>query len=323
MKHFFRLVRFKNLLIIALTIIIMKYLILIPVYEYYETELFFSNTGFLFLCISIILIAAAGNIINDYFDRKTDLINRPSKVVVVLKIKRRTAILLHLIFSIIGILFGFIASYYAGSILYGLFFIFMVFVLWKYSTILKRTVFWGNFSVAILTGIPAAIVALSEYLAFKNSGLILSADNIMAIKVSTAFLFGFALFAIVYNFIREIVKDLEDIKGDSVTGVKTLAIKLGCKKANRLVSALLVIAGFSVIFVWNLFIMKLPFLNDNNFTTIYIWVLIIVPTLFLAVKSLLAAQKKDYTYMSKLLKIIMIIGVLFSVLISIMINGLS
>lgn len=321
MRAYLRLIRWKNLIIIAATMFILKYFMLIPVYEYYGQEVFYSDIGFFFLCFSILLIAAGGNVINDYFDRKTDYINRPNKVLVVFKVKRRTVILFHWILSIFGIIAGFFAAYYAGSIFYGLFFILMVLLLWKYSTILKKTVFWGNFTVALLVATAPALVGATEYLAAKNFALEIGDVQLRAIKVSAALLFGYAVFAFAYNFIREIVKDNEDFKGDSKTGVKSMAVLVGRRKANILVAVLVLITAAAVAVSWHFYISELPFFSDILFGSLYIWGLIILPSLYVLIKSLTAVRKKDYSYMSRVLKMIMIAGILFSFIVSIVIHG--
>lgn len=323
MRAYLNLIRWKNLIIIAATMFIMKYFILIPVYNHFETSLKFCDVGFIFLVISILLIAAAGNVINDYFDRKTDYINKPEKVVVGFTVKRRIVIAIHLILSLLGVFTGFIAAYYSGQLRYGIIFLMLVYLLWKYSTKLKRTVFWGNFTVAVLTAIVPLLVAVFEYIAFINYSEDITKADTSAMKVSVALLLGYAVFAFAYNFIREIVKDLEDVEGDSKTGILTMAVRLGNKKCNFIVAALSTISAVAIIAVWITYMSNLPFLEKNVFSILYIAVLIVIPTLYIAIRSLSATKKRDYTYLSKLLKLIMIFGILYSLVISMMIHGVS
>ena len=99
---FFKLIRIENLLIIAVTQICIKYLVLAPLNEYSK----FTPFLFIVSLVSTLLIAAAGYIINDYFDVKTDKINRPNTVVVDVSIKRRWAMLFHIALNAIGLLLG-------------------------------------------------------------------------------------------------------------------------------------------------------------------------------------------------------------------------
>ncbi len=321
MADYLKLLRWKNLLIIAFTLLIMRYLVLIPVFQYFEVDVLYPDVGFLFLCLSTIFIAAGGNFINDYFDRKTDSINRPKNVVVGYSVKRRNVIAGHLILSVLGIVFGFIASYFAGSLKYGLFFILIAYILWKYSSKLKRCFFWGNFFVAVLIAIVPLIVGLSEYFTIKNFSGEISAELNTAMCISFRLLTGFACFAFIYNLIREIVKDIEDIEGDKKTEVRSIAVVAGVKNANALVFILSFIAAIATVFAWHGYVAKLDFFEKHLFGTLYIWTLIIIPSFYVSLKTLLSSKKRHYTKISKLLKVIMVFGVLFSFIISFMIHG--
>lgn len=322
MINYLKLIRFNNLIIIFTTLVIMRYVVLKAVYGFYDLSLLYHNTGFWFLCLATISIAAGGNVINDYFDRKTDSINRPKRVLVAHKIKRRTAILNHIILSIIGVISGFIASYYMGSLKYGVFFIIIVFVLWKYSTVLKKKAFWGNFSVAALTAMIPLLVGISEYLSYKNAETPqLIYKYASAIGIANRILIGFAVFAFLYNFIRELIKDIEDYRGDKKTGMCTMAIKLGIKNAKIISGILSVITAIFVYWAWQTYLSKLPFFINEIYSSVYIWVLIIIPTIYVSIRTFAASQKKHYTGISRLLKIIMIFGVLFSFVINFMIYG--
>ena len=97
MINFFRLIRYKNLIIIILTQYMMRWSIIKPILEVYEFKLQFSELNFFFLVMATVFITAAGYVINDYFDAKTDLVNRPDTVIVGRLLHRRWAILLHIL----------------------------------------------------------------------------------------------------------------------------------------------------------------------------------------------------------------------------------
>jgi 4-hydroxybenzoate polyprenyltransferase len=99
---FFKLIRIENLLIIAVTQICMKYLVFSPLNDFSN----FTPALFTISLLSTLLIAAAGYIINDYFDVKTDKINRPETVVIDVTIKRRWAMILHILFNVLGLFLG-------------------------------------------------------------------------------------------------------------------------------------------------------------------------------------------------------------------------
>lgn len=100
--NWLRLIRWNNLFIILLTQALVWFCVLLPLRRWTNERLLLDTTYFSLLCLSTILIAAAGYIINDYFDIKIDAINRPEKVILENKIHRRAAIIYHSVLNIIG-----------------------------------------------------------------------------------------------------------------------------------------------------------------------------------------------------------------------------
>ncbi|MCE2734732.1 MAG: geranylgeranylglycerol-phosphate geranylgeranyltransferase, partial [Flammeovirgaceae bacterium] len=158
------------------------------------------------LSSSTIIIAAAGYIINDYYDIKIDYINKPERVVIGKIIPRRFAILFHTLFSVGGIAIGFYLSWQIGVIHF-----FSAFMLWLYSNSLKRLPLIGNVVIAFLTALSVFIIAVF----YKT--------NINLILI-------YSLFAFFISLVREVVKDMEDLKGDITFGCKTLPILWGIRK---------------------------------------------------------------------------------------------
>ena len=136
---FFRLIRTKNLLIIAISQYLIRYAIIIPMTDSKSL----SDLQFFYLVLSTIFIAAAGYIINDYFDTRVDRLNN-RKLIIDHTIKRREAILLHFIFSGIGVFLGFFLGWRVGIINLGFINLFCSSALWFYSTHFKRAYLSGN-----------------------------------------------------------------------------------------------------------------------------------------------------------------------------------
>ena len=103
---FFQLVRVLNLLFIVLTQALFLYFIVVPMMKYKEHSPALPHKYFILLCLSSVLVAAAGYIINDYFDLNIDRINKPAKIVVEKIIKRRWAIIWHWVLSLAGVIKG-------------------------------------------------------------------------------------------------------------------------------------------------------------------------------------------------------------------------
>jgi len=270
----FRLVRFGNLLIIGLT--------------QYMVAIFLGNRGsdwvstirdphLALLVISTSIIAAAGYTINDYYDIKIDYINKPGKVVVGKDLKRRVAMALHIGFNTIGTLIGFIVSIYVGIID-----VVAAFFLWLYSNRLKQLPFVGNLTVSILTAASIAIVAVYYQ---SNQYLI----------------FTYSLFAFAISVIREIIKDIEDIKGDQNFGLRTLPIYWGIRRTKQLLYSL--ILCFMLLIYWQL--------ARTNLQSLTYYFALLLPFLVHYVYLLAKADTtRAYRNLSTYTKLIMISGIL-------------
>ena len=184
-----------------------------------------TDWKFLVIVISTLMIAAAGNVINDYYDVKIDYINKPSKVVVGKSVSRRSTMLLHAVLSYGGILLALTVSWklaLADTLI--------VILLWYYSNRLKCTPLWGNLAVGFLTSM--VVLVLPMYFG----------------DMKTEYL-TFAFFAFLITIIRELTKDLEDVSGDLKFGCSTFPKKFGLRKALKLLVMFEVLFLLSLIFV--------------------------------------------------------------------------
>jgi len=264
-----RLTRFWNLVIIGLA-------------QYFTAGFLISSAALfdaklLLLSVSTVLIAAAGYIINDYYDVKIDLINKPERVVIGKSIARRFAILFHTALSFSGVVIGFLISWKIGVINF-----LSAFLLWLYSNYLKRQPFVGNLTVALLTGLSIELI------------------NVL-FEVNNQLVTIYALFAFFMTLIREIIKDMEDLKGDNSFGCKTLPIIWGIRKTKLLVYFLMSIFILAVVTLNRLYV-GLP-MN-------YFLILLFLPMGLLLARLLRADTIKDFDVLSQLCKVIMLLGIL-------------
>jgi 4-hydroxybenzoate polyprenyltransferase len=268
-RSLLKLTRVGNLLIIALT-------------QYFTAGFLIgmhtlNDVKLLLLSVSTISIAAGGYIINDYYDVKIDYINKPSRVVIGKSITRRYAILFHVLLSTIGVALGIYLSLGIGVVN-----AVSVFLLWLYSNNLKRLPFIGNVTVAFLTGL--AVIVVDLFYRTNNSLVVI-----------------YALFAFFITLVREVIKDMEDLKGDNSFGCKTLPIIWGIRKTKLLLYVILVtFAGIVVIL--NQLYRALPFK--------YHLIFLFVPLLWLLYRLIRADMKKDFTRLSIFCKVIMMLGIL-------------
>lgn len=272
----FRLTRFWNLAIIALAQYFTAYFL------FNQRQAVFTDIWLFLLSGSTILIAAAGYIINDYYDIKIDLINKPDRVVIGKTITRRYAILFHTVISFLGVAAGLLINWKVGALNFV-----CAFLLWLYSNNLKRLPLIGNVVVAFLTGLSIFMLVFlyNQYLPF---------------------VMVYSLFAFFMTLIREVVKDMEDMKGDTTFGCKTLPIVWGIRKTKSFVYAIVVI--FSILVLW------LDY-RELKISWIYFIPMLFLPMSVLVFRLIKADTKKEFYQLSQLCKIIMLLGIISMVFI--------
>ena len=294
-------------MIIILTQYLMRWCIIKPILNVYNFNLQFSELNFFFLVMATVFITAAGYVINDYFDTKTDLVNRPETVIVGRLLNRRWAILLHVILNGIGIGLGTYISFYVEMPILSVVFVFITGILWFYSTSYKRQFLVGNIAVATLTALVPLMVILFEIpLLNKEYGLLIT-EMYFDFNHIILWVSAFAFYAFLLTMIREIIKDVEDYEGDSVYGGKTMPIVLGVVNSKIVIITFILTTLFSLLYVY------FRFLNDL-YTLIYFVIFLIIPLIYLVFKIIVADGKKDYHKASNLSKLIMLAGILYAVL---------
>lgn len=272
-RGFLKLTRTPNLLIIALTqYFTVIFLAAHPENWYHKI----TDVKMFMLSLSTIMIAAAGYIINDYYDIKIDYVNKPDKVVVGKLIKRRIVLASHVIFNFAGIGIGFYLSLKVGALNF-----IAGFLLWIYSNQLKRMPLIGNIVIAFLTGLSVAIIAVYYQ---KNVTLIMA----------------YAIFAFSINLVREIIKDMEDIRGDMRFGSKTLPIIWGLRKTKTFL--------FILIFLFVIILLSISSQLGNHTLNVFFLVLIL-PIIYLFYLLYRADSQKRFHQLSLFCKLIMLAGI--------------
>ena len=303
-KSFLRLIRWPNLLIIILTQCLVMFALIGPVYNRSGLEPALDIWLFAALVFTTVIIAAAGYIINDYFDVRADLINKPEAVVVGKILKRRKAIQLHMIINSIAMLLGFFISLKVGSFRLGLIFPLMIVLLWFYSERYKRTILVGNLAVAFMSAMVVMIVWLFEFYALKTQP-----DNFMTVYTSLGLLskivFAFSLFAFLLTLAREIVKDAEDIEGDKETACRTLAVVHGIQVAKVIAISLLVLALLLVLAACR----KLYEIS-MMVPSVYYLLMVALPGIYVIFRLSASRSREDFHRISTLVKLIMLSGIL-------------
>lgn len=310
LKAFLILIRFKNLIIIALTQYLIRYAIIEPMVNLSSFELQLSHFNFFLMSFATVLIAAGGYIINDYFDTRIDRVNRPDLVVIDTYIKRRVAMGAHIVSSIAGILLGFYVAAQAGVYQLGFIYAISSGMLWFYSTDFKRQLLVGNLVISFLTALVPIMVPLFEIpLLNKAYGEILLEAN-TDFTFLLRFVGAYSIFAFLSSMIREIIKDMEDVNGDTSYGRTTLPIAIGIEK-----SKLAVISLSLFLIIGLAYIQYLQLLAKDFTFFIYILLLIQAPLIYLIIKLRKATDKNAFAFISQIVKAIMLAGILSSVLV--------
>ncbi len=307
---FLKLIRFENLVMIASTQFLLRYFVLQKVFNQHQIQLELNDRLFYWLVLSTVLIAAAGYIINDYFDIRTDLINHPDTVVVGKTIKRRTAIILHITFTFLGIVIGMYAALKTGYLRLAIFHFTAAFLLWIYSTQLKKKLLIGNIVVSLLTASVAFIPLVYEMGVMQkfNPGFTFEYRHMILSSFKITFIFS--LFAFITSLAREIIKDIEDYKGDKATGGMTMPIVWGIRVSKLNAFFLLVITGILlVVVVYNTVKAQRVIFSVNN---IYVLAGLIIPIVILNIYLVRSNKSGHFKNASLLLKFIMFMGLCYS-----------
>jgi 4-hydroxybenzoate polyprenyltransferase len=300
--HWLRLIRWQNLLIIALTQLLAWWCVVLP-----QNPELLSATNALLLMLSTVLIAAAGYIINDYFDVRIDQLNHPDTVLLGKVIVRKNAIKAHIAANAAAVVIaGYLAiqgHHYEWLLLQ----LFCIAMLWFYSTTYKRQYMSGNVTVSVLTALTIISLFVYEPALQRLAQLPLthmSRHNIRS-SLPVWILLVYAGFAFLLTWIREIIKDMEDMEGDAAEGCVTMPIKRGLSYAAGFATVLAVcailplVAGAAVLYRYGYLLMA-GYAIALLALPLAAWVWYLWQG---------AATTLHYHKCSRLLKIIMVLGV--------------
>lgn len=298
LRAFLTLVRMPNLVFIALTQYLFYYAVLRPVFVSTSVKPLFHFLSLSAMVLSSVCIAAGGNIINDYFDRNIDLINKPEKVIIDKYVHRHWAISIHVLLSLIGILIGFLLDKHQGTFLLGVSNGICVIALFFYSCCLKKKILSGNIIISLLTAWTVGVVT------FSQTTHLLSSFETPSIQTITRTTILYMSFAFIISLIREVVKDAEDMHGDRKYQCHTFPITFGIPATKVflyvwlliLMALLLILTVYIVAYKWWLGIL-------------YIIIFILFPLYKILRDLKWAGTPHDYHQLSTHIKIVMFTGI--------------
>ena len=303
-----RLVRWGNLLFLGALVWVMEKWVAVPILNaaaYGEQMPWYI---LLLLEIAVILIAAGGYVINDYFDVKIDRINRPDAVIVTRTISKPAAMRLSICLSAAGAAGGILEAILLRSMTIGILFVIVPGLLWFYSSSYKRLFMIGNLTIALLAAVTPMLVAMTNVailqLRFETILPYISLPHDLY-----AWLGGFALFAFLLTWIREIIKDMQDQMGDRELECHSMPVVWGDLWTKVFVTALIILTLAIIGHIWY---HLLPFpIGWTSLSTRYIALGIVVPLLS-AIWLLWSAKiPSDYMSCQQVIKFAMLIGMLY------------
>lgn len=301
-KNLFNLVRWPNLVIIALTMCLMLFCLINPALGLAPFEAGLSVVQLVLLMASVILITKGGYIINDLVDINPDSINKPGKNLIGERISEKTAQVLYWVTTLLGLAAGALFSYMLNQINYSLVFLFSAGLLWFYSQKYKCQPLIGNIVVALLSSLSFGLVWLFTFFALANQ-----AQEFAQVQSSfwlvTKLVLIYVGFAFIITLFRELIKDLEDYSGDNRFGCRTLPVVYGkgVAKVFALVAGYLSLTGL----VWaDYYFFQMDFYGVAGW-----FALIIVLLVLILIRLHRANEKAHFASLSRLSKVLMLLGI--------------
>ncbi|WP_296317721.1 geranylgeranylglycerol-phosphate geranylgeranyltransferase [Winogradskyella sp. UBA3174] len=298
MIYFFKLIRWKNLIMIALMQYLIKYALLLPFFESHGVVTTLSHLGFALLVLATICIAAGGYVINDIYDIEIDKINKPKQLIISKYISEKNALTLFIILNVIGVGSGYYLSNGIGKPGFFVIFIIASALLYIYSSYLKQLLLIGNIVVSLIVMLSILLVGVFELLPA------ITPNNLIIQNTFFKIILDYAIFAFLINLVRELVKDIEDIDGDYKGGLQTLPIIVGRERTNKIVFGLSLLPIFAVVYY------VITYLFKQIEVVSYFLILVVAPLIYISIKLFSAEQKSDYKHISLMLKLVMLTGML-------------
>ena len=288
----FSVVRGYNIPIIILAQYLSAIFILAP--EQRALNILLDFNLFILVFASALTIAS-GYIINNFYDSKKDLINRPNKSMLDRLVSQKTKLNVYFTLNFIVALMALFVSWRAF-----LFFSMYIFLIWFYSHKIKKQPFIGNLMSAFLAVLPFFAILLYYY----NQ---IPFEEIENYSSQLAVIFAHASFLFLLLLIREMIKDLENLKGDLANNYKTIPIVYGEKFSKNIISVLIITTVLPVYILIEIY--------DVGYMDTYFYGCLIVLVIFvLALQK--ATQKEQFLRLHNVLKFLIVAGVFCIVLIN-------
>ena len=316
MKHYLQITRPVNLVMMAVSMFMVRYALLQPIFEINGLRLHMDILFFSLIVLSIILLAAGGNVINDIKDIEADKINKPGVNKVGSELSLSNAWKYYYALTSIGLLMGFFINFQAGVPAYTLIHIFIGLSLWFYSNRLNSIPLVGNALVSTLIAILPWIVTIYDLPVALIDSINVSEVFILSpskeVNISEYFtsiivvILSYSLFAYVQNMARELTKDVIDYEGDHYVGYRTAPLAYGIPNTKKLLYITFII--LLIIQLAFIALLHYNFPPANYFWFIFVGLCLVVPV-FISFRMLtLTNNRLGYQKLSRWNKISQAIG---------------
>jgi 4-hydroxybenzoate polyprenyltransferase len=303
MTAYLKLIRWPNLLIMAVTMFLVRFYLVMPPLEMVDVALVSDILSFSLLVLAMLLMSAGGYVINDIFDMDIDSVNRADEMIIGKRIKLTTAKLLYWILNLVALGIMIFLSISMSNWQLLIIMLMLAGLLWFYSERYKRQILVGNLVVAFVASAGITIVWLFEFFNLqKDAAVFVEASR--AMPLMSGLVFAYVLFAFLSTIVREVVKDIEDMEGDRRFGCRTFPVVYGEVPARNLAAGLLIILIIMIGF-WQYIL----FLKDMKaaFSVLFIALGIGLAAL---IRLAFADKTEHYATTSALLKLLMLAGIL-------------
>lgn len=296
MRTLLNMLRVPNLLIIAFTFFLLRYLVFLPVYTAYSVAPVLNSLYFTIMVAVTLLIAAAGYISNDYFDVVTDRVNKPLKQYIGKYISPGSALATAILLSLLSMALAFWLTFVLNSWIPAMLFILALSVAWWYAIQLKRSFMWGNIAVACMSAGTIVLAWLIEKQSLQITG--------EPSKIISGMVAAISIFAFLLSLMREIIKDAEDIEGDRLIQCRSLPIVKGIPFTKTFIF-LTTILTFLLLIIAQIYMLQF----SRIAAVAWLFISVEMPLLFFIAAVKKARIKSDYHKASSLLKWIMLGGI--------------
>jgi len=267
-----------------------------------------SELNFILLVISVLLIVVAGSIINDYFDVRSDRVNRPLRVVVDKKLKKRWAIIFHWTFSCLALLIAIYLSWYYSTFVFVIVHALSILLLWLFCVSWKKKSFIGTITIAFLIVLVAFITIEWTKLDTSISSSIFRKIPDQTFGIPMVFvIIAYIMIIFLQIIARELFKNIENVRGDIASNNKTLIVILGIPNSKRIIKFIIIL--FPIFYISFLII---SFYLSLSIHWSYTWAIFLIALINLGIFFSLHQEKyiisignlKLFTEMTVLLMII-------------------